>query len=608
VPRIVINDFSGEMPKLSASLLPTNGAQDASNCDITRGSLSPWRKPTSVYDCVLTGTLGTIYLHRKSDGVERWCEWTQDVDVQPGPIAGDTTNRTYFTGTDYPRVFDDSLVDTGAGSTYPKSSYILGISAPTGAPVATLGGGGSGSPRNLVYVYTFVRKWASGKVDEGMPSPASNIVSALPGQTVTINNFDATPSDRGITHIRIYRASTGDYEYVTEITVGTASYADSALDAALGDVLESTEWAEPPTDMKGLIMLPNGVAVGFSKNEVCFSEPYQVHAYPTRYRYALPYQIVGLGYVGTMVVAATEGYPYLLDGTDPESVGQVQSPAMYPCLAKRGVVSTESGVVYPTHDGMALATPGGGVVLMTKDILSREEAEEYYLETVRAVSYRGMYMGFFHNTGGSGVANDGFLINHVTPNGLVGLFGGVHCAFSDRKSGNLYYVATDSSDGNNYIYKWDDQVERVAFLWKSKLFLAPDYTNFGALRIIADWSAALTQAEVDAYNAARNAIIASNQAILATDDTGSIGGAAITELAIADDALAVVPPARTDIVGLTFKLWADGTLICTITINDSNPVRLPSGYHATEFEVELQGQTEVRELRMATSIPELMYA
>lgn len=608
MPRIVINGFGGEMPRVSPSLLPFNGSQDASNLDLTRGSLSPWRKATSVYDCVLTGTLGTIYLYRKGDGTQRWLEWSQDVDVQPGPIAGDTTERTYFTGTDYPRVFDDSLVDTGAGATYPKSSYILGITAPTGAPVATLGGGGSGTARNLVYVYTFVRKWASGKVDEGMPSPASNTVSALPGQTVTINNFDATPAGRGITHIRIYRASTGDYKYVTEIAVGTASYADSALDAALGDVLESTEWAEPPTDLKGLIMLPNGVAVGFSKNEVCFSEPYQVHAWPTRYRYALPYSVVGLGYVGTMVVAATKGYPYLLDGTDPESVSQVQAPAMYPCVAKRSVVSTESGVVYATHDGLALATPGGGVILMTKEILSREEFEAYYGSTIRAVSYRGLYMGFFHNTGASGAANDGFLINHVTPNGLVGLFGGVHCAHVDNVSGDLYYVATDSTDGNQYIYKWDDQVERVAFLWKSKLFIAPDFTNLGALRIIADFSSSMTQAEVDSYSAARQAIIDANQPLLATDDTGSIAGSAITEVAIAGDRLTTVPPALTDIVGLTFKMWADGTLVCTITVNDDEPVRLPSGYLASEFEIELQGQTEVREVRVATSVPELMYA
>lgn len=867
MPKIVVSGFGGEMPKVSPALLPTHGAQDASNTDITRGTLKPWRKATSVYDAVLSGTIGTIYRYLKGDGSERWLEWFKDVDVQPGPIAGDTTKRAYFTGNGYPRVFDDSLVDTamspdtgtaqsgssntltlaattladdndystisltsGPGSVqernvtaydsstkiatvsprwrtnlilrseeldnavwvksgatvtansvagpdgvmtadklvedtssglhavaqqhslgsatfvhsvkakagersiftmlcrdmsvskhrsvhfdlsagtatvgsndlvgsesieslgngwyrcsviatyegtnsnsyfdfrmsdgapgsagdnyvgdgisgmyfrdaqlekatelgdyiqtigaavtlpdnttayeatyinkYPKSSYILGVSAPTTAPTVALGSGGSGTARDLVYVYTFVRKWASGKVDEGMPSPASAKVTALPGQTVAVSDFSATPAGRGVTHIRIYRAGTGDYLYVTEIAVGTTSYNDSALDAALGDALVSAEWSEPPTDMKGLIMLPNGVAAGFSKNEVCFSVPYQVHAYPTRYRYALPYEIVGIGYVGTMVVVATKGYPYLLDGIDPGSVTQMQSPAMYPCLAKRGVVSTESGVLFPTHDGMAIATPGGGVSLITKNDLSREEWENYYAETMRSVSYRGLYMGFFNNTGAAGVSNDGFLFNHVSPNGLVGLFGGVHCAYADRESGNLYYVASDDG-GNNYIYKWDDQVDRVAFLWKSKLFIAQDYTNFGALRIFADWDGALTQAEVDAYNAIRNDIIAANQALLETDDLGTIGGDVIAEIAIAGDGLTEVPPAIADIVGLTFKLFADGTLVCSITVDNEDPVRLPSGYLASEFEFELQGQTEVREVRLATSVPELMYA
>ena len=70
-----------------------------------------------------------------------WFHWADDVCVVRGPIAADTTERTYFTGdstfpTPRMTVFDVAT----SGATCPTVSYRMGIDAPAIAPVAVVGG------------------------------------------------------------------------------------------------------------------------------------------------------------------------------------------------------------------------------------------------------------------------------------------------------------------------------------------------------------------------------------------------------------------------------------------------------------------------------------
>jgi hypothetical protein len=65
--------------------------------------------------------------------------------------------------------------------------------------------------------------------------------------------------------------------------------------------------------------------------------------------------------------------------------------------------------------------------------------------------------------------------------------------------------------------------------------------------------------------------------------------------------------ARVDAVSypVTFKLWGDGTLIITQTVASKDAFRLPKGYKAREFEVEIDGTTEVKAVYVAESIEDL---
>ena len=55
----------------------------------------------------------------------------------------------------------------------------------------------------------------------------------------------------------------------------------------------------------------------------------------------------------------------------------------------------------------------------------------------------------------------------------------------------------------------------------------------------------------------------------------------------------------------TFKLYADGALVHTQTVTNSNMFRLPSGYKANEFEIELTGSVPINEVCVYESAEEL---
>jgi hypothetical protein len=53
------------------------------------------------------------------------------------------------------------------------------------------------------------------------------------------------------------------------------------------------------------------------------------------------------------------------------------------------------------------------------------------------------------------------------------------------------------------------------------------------------------------------------------------------------------------------KLYADGVLKHTQTVTNSNTFRLPSGYKANEFEIELSGSVPINEVCVYESAEEI---
>ena len=606
---IRIPAFGGMIPRLGSRLLPDTAAVEAVNCKLWSKEARPWNALLTANEPSKTGTIKSIYLFGTSP--QYWLHWNEDVDVARAPIAGDTTERTYFTGTDAPRVTNATLVNTGAGTDYPKDSYLLGVPIPAAAITAALGAGGSGTPRAVRYVYTYV----TGMGEEGPPAAASNEVTALPGQTVNLSGMSVAPAgDYNITAKRIYRLNTGSsdsvYQFLAEVAIGTTTYADSTLDQNLGEALETAAWIAPPSGMKGIIALPNGILAGFVDNIVCFCEPYYPHAWPVAYQVTLDFPIVAIGAYGTSVVAATVANPYVIYGSTPGAMQASKIPEFHGCVSKRGLVSLRSGVVFPTSNGLVLVNNPNAATKITEAIMSRDEWQALYPDTIVAAVHDGRYFAWYETGLVNGVMTGGGFV--LDPDnigaGITKLNFLARAAHTDHETGKLY-VLTDSS-GTNLIRQWEGSTSKLDLDWKSKPFVLREPVNMAFARVSADFSQNLTADESAACESERSTALSTNQATIdAGDILGAVGDAPIGEYELAGDNLVDVPSCDPS-QSMAFTLYAadeQGVMVERLskTITSNRAFSLPRGYESTEFQVRAVGQIPIKEIALATSEEEL---
>ncbi len=135
--RIAIDNFRGEIPRVTPRGLPDSAAQAAVNARLLSGDLTAWRQFGAEVGLVNTGPVQSIY--RLADTV--WLSWDSDVDVARGTTGGDTAYRTYITGPDEytePRVTTLALAGGGAAP-YPSATRPLGVPAPDSTPTTSIG-------------------------------------------------------------------------------------------------------------------------------------------------------------------------------------------------------------------------------------------------------------------------------------------------------------------------------------------------------------------------------------------------------------------------------------------------------------------------------------
>ena len=252
------------------------------------------------------------------------------------------------------------------------------------------------------YVYTFVNDLG----EESAPSTASATILRPDGVAITVTTPGAPPTgtdpDYGITTKRIYRAATGSsgtvFLFVAEIPISETEYVDSVPDTELGEVLESQDWDLPPTDLRGILALPNGVMVGFRRNQLCFSAQNRPHAWPVRYRLNTDTDIVGIGNIDATVVVGTESFPYVASGSDPAAYSMAKFEVPQACVSKRSIAYlTGIGVVFASPDGLIAVSGVGQVRNLTETIFTREQWQALGPSSIVGVAHDDVYH-FFYDT------------------------------------------------------------------------------------------------------------------------------------------------------------------------------------------------------------------
>ncbi len=326
-----------------------------------------------------------------------------------------------------------------------------------------------------VYAYTFVNK-ESGFEFESAPSAASASVDVRDEQTVSLSGFAAVPSGGYIvTHKRIYRAVSGVYLFVAEITAADASFTDDVKPDDLGEELPSLTWSDPPQTLAGLTNLPNGLMAGFSGRDVYFCDPYHPHAWPENYIQTLDFPIVGLGRMDTTLAVLTKGTPYLIQGTHPSAMAVVKSDLEQACVSKRSIVSLMGGVVYAAPDGLMLLSPGGSRIV-TEQLFDFNQWQTFFNpESIHAYQQDNQYIAFYNNGTTSGgfvfdVRSGQFILHDIYAEG----------AYHDLRKDKLFLVFSDKT-----IKPWGYGSSKT-YTWKSKKFTMPQIMGFSCAQLEAE--------------------------------------------------------------------------------------------------------------------------
>lgn len=607
--HISLEQFSGIAPRVGPTELGPTQAQTAANVKLQSGEIRPWRKPVLTYTPGNSGVQTIYKFENTATSTYVWLEWTTDVNVVPGPVADTSDFRLFYTGDGTPKKTNWNLATTSGTGTkpFPDSYYQMGVPAPTGAPTLVKSGGSGTVHEDRVYIYTYVSTFGS-VLEESAPSPAAKISIIEPDATVTVSGFSTAPTTSAgynITAIRIYRAVSGttsvNYYYVGQVTVtpstgvASGSFADTVLSANLGAALTSLYYTPPPSTLTGLVAMPNGILAGFTGNQVWFCEPYLPHAWPSTYTLTVDATIVGLGVFGQSLVVCTTRRPYVITGSTPGAMTQEKLTLFEPCSSKKSIASDQYGVLYASPNG--IVSIGQGIQeVVTRPLFTRDEWSTYLPSTMVGVIYQNMYLAFYN----SGNVNAALVVTRGDNPPLVTLQLAASCIFIDRTTANVFYV--NSSDNN--IYQLDaDPVNNIFFEWKSKKFVLPSPTNFAAFKVQADWT---YLNDVNSYNAAVAAVIASNQAIWASGVPlqGVVNGSTVNGLALNGSILTNIPDAA-DVRNINVVVTGDGTQLFGNGVTSQEPVRLPATSKNYVYEITLTGNSPIRQFRMATGIGEL---
>ncbi len=547
-----ITGFSGEIPRLISRLLPAANAQTAMNVRLNDGALTPLNQPKLVHS--FSAAVKTIMRFEGS-----WIGWETLVNAVPAPVAG---NRLYYTGDGVPKMRDSTVV------------YPLALASPATKPsVSPSGTLDTDTQESILYAYT----WVTAFDEESAPSPVSDEVLWSADMVITLSGFDTPPAGRGINRMRIYRSQTAtsgatELYFIAELSAATVTWGDDVSNNAIQEAIPSLYYDPPPDELAGLIALPNGMMAAFAGKELCFCEPYIPHAWPEKYRLTTDYDIVALAGFGSSVVVMTTGNPYIVTGTAPENMTMERLELSYPCINAQGVVDLGPVIAYPTTDGLVTVSQDGAQIV-TQSLITPQQWHDMRPETFVSGRHGMRYVAAYDYVDDDEVRQRGAVIIDIS--GAQPFISRAHpyaeAMFSDIGTGALFFL----NDGTS-VLQWDaPDTPPTRMVWRSKKNVLTALVNFGAI---------LVEGEMD-------------------DSADALPALAISDAFIG--APGYVQPALPVIESeMEIGVIADGVEVATI--RDMNSIgRLPAGFHALTWEIEVRGTGTVTSISVGASATQL---
>lgn len=543
-----LQTFGGKAPKVFARLLPEDMAQTATNCRLDSGRLEPWKDNLSssqsfVASYAISGATKTIFKY--NDSV--WMGSNEEIDIVRSPIAEDPHERIYVTGiggsSGYPRMTTGTIV---GNPTY----YRLGMPKPEDLTSVTLSPVNSANaddevPQSVSYVFTYVSYYG----EEGVNCDAegAQIVDRHTDQTVTLD-FPPVPSgDYNFLYKRVYRTDAGgSYRFVQNVPIYQDTFTDTVSDLNLREEIPTVKNDAPADDATA--DHKDGPLLGLvaMPNGILAGFSGQTVSFSEAFQpHAFPdeYKLT----VKSDIVALSPLNTGLLVLTKGKpAIVQGLDPSSMSMMEIDSSLSCMSKRSVVDMGEFTIYSSPDGLVMATDSGLKLITEQTFTRDQWQAFgpsSIKGyLWEGQYIGFYSHGGVSKGFIFDpRGGKNGYTDLDFYATAGYNDLEDDSLYLVVGGA------LVKFAEGSTPQSFVWRGKKFYTPRPIN-----------PAVAKVDCDVYSP-----------------------------------------------NPTFKLYADGELKHTQTVTDSNTFRLPSGYKAHEFEIELAGSVSINEVCVYESAEEL---
>lgn len=404
---------------------------------------------------------------------------------------------------------------------------------------------------------------------------------------------------------RIYRTVTGsagaEFQLVADIPACQTRLIEQVSVNALGDILESDGYIQPPVALRGLCLHPHGFLMGFDGNVLHKTEPYKPWAWPLSLQTVLPGNAVGMAVSGVNALVVTDEEPVLLTGVNPSNMTVTKLTGAESCVDKRSVVAVDAGIIYRGSSGVNLIAPDGSTHNLTEDALPAD----FFLTPSQSncAYWQGAYVWMVNATAA------GYQIEVKRgARGLTEIFGdlpihSLHVSAVDHK---LYAAYIDGGDSKRAPFL-GLTIPPAKFSYWTHYIVLPKPISFGAFQVKFD---AVLQSTLLKD---REATMGRNVRRLGNGGLGmhGLGGVALggddLELVYSPDISATIPTDR--FLKATFIANADNSDNLVTVFDDfvttDLPIRLGRGVRSDVWGILLEGNLTVSEIVLAEDIREL---
>ena len=463
-----IDNFHGMQPRLHPSLLSAGMAVRAHNCRLKSGKLVPLRNPSVVSNSRVYKEGG---LTKLSDATSlhawKWLDNTGRTVVSflafkgmtwmaEGNIADDEYDRVFITG--------DTGVSYDDGTTVTENTPAVFIHERSGnnvirhtlvkSPITTFSAADTGDPAfddtKTVFYVAFFASWYDEFGYESGLTGATEIIEINAGSVVEFT-FDGIPPDAD--GVRVYMTMSGTedsndgIQFLLDCKVSALVQGKTSHAVYPEDTGETEPGIEPiPSDLRCLQFVPGGFYTGFSASApktVMFSDINLVTSWPVAYRYDVKDTIVALAVTSNTVFALTDGWPWVLSGTAPESMTAAKLAGPAACVSPRGVCVYRNSVYYASNEGlMAIvndANSGTVCVNVTEKIFTKDQWQAKNPSSCILQQHDGALHMFFKRADGS--PDEGLVLDlNESADAVTTHDEAAQCACVDNVTDTMYFV------------------------------------------------------------------------------------------------------------------------------------------------------------------------